>query len=280
VLASRAVAASPLPEALLPLAARPAAAAVLLDLDGTLAPIVARPEDARPLPGVPEALEALRDSYGLVGFVSGRALADLVARVGVDGLAYAGNHGMELRGPDGAPRLAEEAAAHLPAIRALAANFPPERLDPHGLRLEDKGATLSFHYRTAPDRAAARAALAELVVPAARAAGLAPTEGRMVLEVRPPVRLDKGTAVRALLEGRGLRAACFVGDDRTDADAWRALRELRAEGALDVAVAVVARSAELDPAVRAEADVEVDGPAGARDLLLALGAAAAPRDTE
>jgi trehalose 6-phosphate phosphatase len=252
------------------LRARPAATAILCDVDGTLAPIVDRPEDVALLPGAREALEAVRDRFGLLGFISGRGLDDLRRIVGLPGCAYAGNHGMELLAPGGEPSLAAEAEAHLPALRRFAARFSAEDLAAHGLRLEDKGATLSFHYRTAPDPVAARTACEEEIAPAAREAGLAATWGRMVLEVRPPAPLDKGTAARALLAGGRLRAAAYVGDDRTDADAWRALRALVAEGALVEAAAIVVTSDELDPAVRAEADLEVAGPAGALALLRAL----------
>jgi trehalose 6-phosphate phosphatase len=96
------------------------------------------------------------------------------------------------------------------------------------------------------------------------------TGGREVLEVRPPVRVDKGTAVTELVAGPGIRAALYVGDDRTDADAWRALRELRDAGALRHAVAPAVASAEVPPDVRAAADAEVEGPAGALRALALL----------
>jgi trehalose 6-phosphate phosphatase len=271
VLASPAVTApNRLAEAVAALRARPAESAVLCDVDGTLAPIVARPEDAALLPGARETLEALRGRYRLVGFISGRGLADLERIVGLPGCAYAGNHGMELHAPGEAPRLAAEVEPHLPAVRAFAERFGPERLAPWGVSLEDKGATLSLHYRRAPDPEAARAALEREVVPAARAAGLSTHGGRMVLEVRPKAPVDKGTAARALLEGTGARAALYVGDDRTDADAWRALRELAREGRLDRAAAVVVSSPELDPRVGAQADAAVAGPEGALAMLRAL----------
>ena len=271
MLGSRAVTAPDrLAQAVAALRARPAEGAVLCDVDGTLAPIVARPEDAALLPGAREALIAVRDRYGLLGFISGRGLADLERIVGLEGCAYAGNHGMELHAPGEAPRLAPEVGPHLPAVRAFATRFGPERLAPWGVTLEDKGATLSLHYRRAPDPEAALAALEREVVPAAHGAGLSTHGGRMVLEVRPAAAVDKGTAARALLAGRGVRAALYVGDDRTDADAWRALRELAAEGLLDHAAAVVVASPELDPAVGAQADAAVAGPEGALAMLREL----------
>ena len=95
--------------------------------------------------------------------------------------------------------------------------------------------------------------------PAARAAGLRVTRGRFILEVRAPVRIDKGTAVRTLLEGRDLRAAVFLGDDLTDLDGWRALRELRDEGALDVGLGLAVVDREVPAAVRDAADLPVEG---------------------
>jgi trehalose 6-phosphate phosphatase len=247
---------------LAPLRERPGEAAVLCDVDGTLAPIVARPGDARLLDGAREVLEAVRDRVRLLGFVSGRGLADVERLVGLPGCAYAGNHGMELHLPGARPRLADGVAGHVPAIAAFAATWPPERLAVGGLRLEEKGATLSVHARGAPDAAAAELLLAEVAREAGEH-GLVTTSGREVLEVRPPVRIDKGTAVRELLAGSGAAAAVYVGDDRTDADGWRALRELREQGGLRHAVALAVASAEVPAEVRAAADAEVEGPAGA-----------------
>jgi trehalose 6-phosphate phosphatase len=245
---------------------------VLSDLDGTLAPIVERPEDARLLPGIGEVLGALAGRYALVGLVSGRELADLERIAGVPGLAYAGNHGMELRPRGAARQLAPEAQSALPAMRAFAARWPADVLAPHGVWLEDKGVTMSFHYRTAPDREAAERFLHDAVAPAARAAGLRVTGGRLIVEVRAPVAIDKGTATRALLDEVPCRRAVFLGDDRTDLDAWRALRQLRDEGALEVAICVGVVGAEVTREVREEADIRVAGPEGSLELLRRLAA--------
>ena len=253
-------------DALEPLRAQPSDSAVLCDVDGTLAPIVARYEDARLPDGARELLLVLRDRVRLLGFVSGRGLADLDRIVGIDGCAYAGNHGMELRSPGERPRLAAGVAEHLARIAAFAARWPAERLAEGDLRMEPKGATISVHARGARDPVAANLLL-EAIADDARAHGLMPTGGREVLEVRPPLAVDKGTAVRALLDGSGARRAMYIGDDRTDADAWRALRAMREEGALDVAVAIAVTSAEVPAETREAADVEVDGPAGALEAL-------------
>jgi len=242
------------------------AVTLVLDVDGTLAPIAPRPEDARLIAGATEALVAGRDQYRLLVFVSGRGLADLERLVGIPGCAYAGNHGMELRAAGGRAALAEGVAEHVLAVAAFAATWPPERLAPGDVRLEEKGATLSFHARGAANPAAAELLLDEIAAEA-RERGLVTTTGREVLEVRPPVAVDKGTAVRALLDGTGARRALYVGDDRTDADAWRALRAMREDGALDAAAGIAVTSAEVPAEVREAADAEVGGPEGALAML-------------
>jgi trehalose 6-phosphate phosphatase len=252
--------------ALAPVRARLADAAVFCDVDGTIAPIVPRPEDSRLLEGVPEVLLALRDRVGLLAFVSGRGLADLERLVAMPGCAYAGNHGMELHRVGREPELADGVAEHLGTVREFVAAWPAERLRAGDLRLEAKGATVSVHARGARDPEAARLMLAQIASDALDR-GLVPSTGREVLELRPPVAVDKGTAVRGLLRDAGARAALYIGDDRTDADAWRALRAMRVEGAIEIALGIAVTAGEVPPVVREEADIEVPGPEGALGVL-------------
>ena len=256
-------------DALAPFRGRLAVTAVFCDFDGTLAPIVARPEDARLLDGARESVEALVEVARLVAFVSGRGLADLERRVAIAGVAYAGNHGMELHRVGHQPELAAGVAEHVPAIAAFVEQWPDTRLAIGDLRMEAKGATLSVHARGARDPEAARLLLAQIASEALDR-GLVPTAGREVLEIRPPVAVDKGTAVRALLADSGATAAIYIGDDRTDADAWNAMRALRAAGALDTTLGVAVASGEVSPGVREAADVEVAGPSGALEVLREL----------
>ncbi|HKD34387.1 MAG TPA: trehalose-phosphatase [Gaiellaceae bacterium] len=229
-----------------PLSAEPRRAAILLDVDGTLAPIVARPE----LAGVPEPTRAelrrLAGRYALVACISGRTGADAHRLVGVDGIVYVGVHGLEL---------APEAEAWRGPLRSFAAVDWPG--------IEDKGLTVAFHWRGAPDEEAARAEL-EAVAARAESAGLEARWGRKVLELRPPVDADKGTAVRALLTERGLRRALYAGDDTTDLDAFRGL------DGLEVAVRVAVASAEAPPGLREAADLVVASPADLLDVLRLL----------
>jgi trehalose 6-phosphate phosphatase len=210
----------------------------VLDVDGVLAPIVARPE----LAAVPETtrteLRRLAASYLLVACVSGRAGDDARRLVGVAGVELVGNHGLEL--DPRAAELAEELARFREEI---------------GRSVEDKGLSLSYHYREAEDEAAAVRAL-EDVAEQARAAGLDPRWGRKVLEVRPPVEANKGTAVRMLLERSGATLGLYAGDDTTDLDAFAGLAAAGLEHAVRVAVASDEGPAEL----REEADLVVPSP--------------------
>lgn len=251
------------------LTAQPAQGALLLDFDGTLAPIVPHPEDARLIDGAAEVVARLRERLGLVAFISGRGLADLEGRVDIVGLAYAGNHGMELHHLGQAASVADGARAWMPVIAEFAATAA-DGADATGLWVENKGATLSVHWRRAPDPDAAERTARDVLAPRARLCGLRVTWGRMVMEVRPPVDLNKGTATRELLLRAGTRRAVYIGDDRTDADAWRELHAMTREGLLESGAgiaAVTGDDAEVPSEVLDAADARVPGPAGALDAL-------------
>jgi trehalose 6-phosphate phosphatase len=215
----------------------PGRAAILLDIDGTLAPIVPRPEQA----SVPEEtrgeLARLAGRYALVACITGRARADAERVVGVEGITYVGLHGLELD---------PQAERYRDAVRSFA-----ETVD---WPVEDKGLAVSFHYRNVGDEEAARVTL-EAVAERARVVGLDARFGRKILEILPPLDVHKGTAVRHLLERARLSRALYGGDDRTDLDAFQALDELA------VGIRVAVASAEGPPELREAADLVVNGPA-------------------
>ncbi len=229
------------------LASDPGRAAILLDVDGVLAPIVDVPADAR-VPGeTREELRRLHGRYALVGCISGRSGADARRVVGVEELVYVGEHGLELE-PD--------AVAWSGRLQQFAATVDWEDV-------ERKPLTISFHYRRAPDEQEALTML-EAVATRARSEGMVARFGRKVLELRPPVAAHKGTAVVHLLAERGLRRALYAGDDTTDLDAFAAV------GALELGVRVAVASAEGPAELRGAADVVVGGPAELVELLRRL----------
>jgi trehalose 6-phosphate phosphatase len=256
--------------ALRPVTANPSRAAILCDIDGTLAPIVTRAEEAHVSDTVSRLLGRAARRYGLVACISGRSAADARRLVGVGGIAYAGSHGAELLEP-GATR-----ARISPAFESWSErveSFVSERDDAElrrlRVRIERKGPIVAFHWRGVPDEDAARTRL-EGIAREAEAEGLDFHWGRKVLEVRPPVPVDKGQAVRELVERSGVRAALFGGDDATDLDAYAALDALVSEGVLDGAVKVGIASNEGPAAIVDQADQVVEGTDGFVAVLEAL----------
>jgi trehalose 6-phosphate phosphatase len=229
------------------LAEDPERAALFLDVDGVLAPIVPRPEDARVPEETRAELRRLAGRYALVACISGRAGDDARRIVGVPELIYVGNHGLEAE-----PEIQEWA----PRLRGFLATV-------EWPRLEDKGLTAALHYRDLPDEAAARMQLEE-IAQRARAAGFVARFGRKVLEVVPPIEANKGTAIRRLLESHAIRRALFAGDDTTDLDGFAAL------DGLETAVRVAVSSAEGPIELGARADLVVGSPAAFLELLRQL----------
>ena len=206
---------------------------LLLDFDGTLAPIVERPGLAAIPQETRAALDRLLALPGVqAAVVSGRGMADARERARIPGIAYAGNHGMEIEGP-GIERVHPEALAARPVLEAVAARLGPALEGMEGAFVEDKGLTLSIHYRlvSGPDE---EARVRQVVLRAAEGEErVRVTEGKKVLEVRPRVEWDKGRAVLFLLDAfRPPKGApvLYLGDDTTDEDAFRALEGWRGEG--------------------------------------------------
>jgi trehalose 6-phosphate phosphatase len=248
----------------------PGRAAILTDVDGTLAPIVPRPEEAAVPARATELLAQLDERYGLVGCISGRRAEEARNLVGVESIAYAGNHGLELLLPgDEAPRFDASLEGREGEATAFVAALGDESLVEVGLRLEDKGPIQALHWRSVEDERAAEARAHEIAAAAGRS-GLELRWGRKVLELRPAGGGGKDAAVAALLATDGVTAAVYAGDDRTDLDAFRRLRELREEGELETAICVGIVSDEGPSELAEESDRTVDGPAGWLALLEAL----------
>jgi trehalose 6-phosphate phosphatase len=233
-----------------------------MDFDGTLADIVERPEDARARADVAAVLGALVPEYGAVGVVSGRPVEFLRAQLPVPGLALVGQYGLERLVGDRveADPLVEP---FLPAVTEAADRAEAEL---PGVLVERKGRiAVTLHWRTDAASGVAAQAWADRV---AAGSGLVLYPTRMAVELRPPVGVDKGSAVADLAQGA--RVAMFAGDDHGDLAAFDRLGEMARDGALDTAVRVAVRSPEEPAELLARTDVAVAGPAGFVDLLRAV----------
>ncbi len=254
-------------EALAPLREDRAHAAILFDLDGTIAPIAAQPSEAVVPEGTRQLLVEIARRYAVVACVTGRRASEARAMVSIGTITYLGSHGAELLRAGWTeavldPTLSEWARR----IHEFGREHDTSELRRRRVRLEDKGAIVAFHWRGAPDEDGARAAI-DAIAAAAREAGLRAHWGRKVLEVRPPVKFDKGAAIASFLRDADVDVALYVGDDVTDLDAFRSLTELVEEGVLSSAIRVGVASDEGPEEIVSEADLVVDGTDGVRELL-------------
>jgi trehalose 6-phosphate phosphatase len=241
------------------LSARPAA--LVSDLDGTLSPIVSTPEEASVLPGCRRALERLLDRIDLVAVVSGRPGGEAKRLLGVDGVVYLGNHGLDrwigLERPAGPP--AGQAETAWRSVRLALEDLKETLAGQPGLRFEDKGATISIHYRLAPDPEAARSLVLAAAAQAAARHDLAVGEGKKVVELRPSHWPGKGAGLGELAHGCGLRGMVYLGDDHPDLHAFETLAQLRQrEDLLALSVGVAGPESPSELADRA--DVLLAGP--------------------
>ena len=208
--------------------------------------------------------------YGLVACVTGRRASEARAMVSVGTVTYLGSHGAEVLRPGWLePAFDPEVKAWADRVAVFGRDLDLAEMRRRRVRIEDKGPILAFHWRAAPDQEAARATV-EAIATEAENAGLRPHWGRKVLEVRPPVSFDKGSGIATLIRDADVDVALYVGDDRTDIDAFRALAELAESGTISRAVRVGVRSDEGPTELAQETDFLVDGTDGVRRLLETL----------
>ena len=228
----------------------------MLDFDGTLSEIVARPDHARPVDGAREVLIELAGRFRTVAIVTGRRSEEVAALLDAPHVTYVGLYGLQ----DGANELV---TAIVPRVQTATAEIPEAWV-------EDKGVSVAVHYRQAPDPVSARGELLVALQPVATEAGLELIEGKMVLELVPPDRPLKGGAVERLVGEHALEALLYAGDDHADLAAFAALDRLTTSEDVDLAVRVAVRGPETPPALIEAADVVAEGPEGLVDLLRTL----------
>ncbi len=241
-------------------------AGIITDIDGTIAPLAATPGAARVDQNARHALMRLIPRLTLVVALTGRRAEDGARLVDIADLPVVGNHGMEMLA-GGALTTDADADAFAPRVHRVIEQLRVAALPP-GTILEDKGPTASVHYRLAPNQRAARTALFALLEPLAATEGLWLTEGRALIEIRPPVPINKGYALRRLCAAYSLDSVVMFGDDLTDVDAFDALRDLRAAGEIaGLNIGVVAPDGTAPPAVLAGVDAIATGVSGIAALL-------------
>jgi trehalose 6-phosphate phosphatase len=232
------------------------------DIDGTLAPIVPRPEDARITPRCRELLQRLMDAGVRVALVTGRPLEMARQMTQLDGAAYAANHGLEFW-IDGRQQMAGDAAEYARLVEDVLAEAGD--LEAAGVHLEKKGPGVAFHYRQSRSEEAARAAIFRAIESPTAVERFGVLEGRKVFELRPKIDVSKGTATRLLAERLGVKSILCIGDDRTDIDMFQVVSTLREEGIPGRSVAVL--SPEVAPDLLDAADYSLNGVAGVEWLL-------------
>lgn len=263
-----AMGAATLEQLLTPLIAAPARSAILLDVDGTLAPIVTEATAATVPQPTREVLRKVADRYGLVACVTGRQPLRALEMVGLDNIVYFGNHGSELLRPgSSAVEVAPDAAAWQDRVQEFTTTaFSEFDLARLGVTTEDKGPIVGLHWRGADDDGAAEEAIRGLASEAQRR-GLGVHWAKKILEVRPPVHFSKGSAVRQLLAEASIETALFAGDDLTDIHAFEALDEAVADGVIARAIKIGVDSDEAPAALAPAADVMLAGTEAVVEML-------------
>jgi trehalose 6-phosphate phosphatase len=252
------------------LVARAEEVALCLDFDGTLSPVVDDPQAARPLQGVVELLEPLARRFAAVALISGRPAPYLAEHVAAPGVRYLGLYGLQEM-YEGQVRVDPRLEAARSAVDAAAAALRESpAVRESGAWLEDKVYAVGVHTRRVPDRDRWTDAVDRTAREIAEQYGLEIIPGKMVWELRPAVRGDKGDGVRRVVAESGARAVVVVGDDLGDLPAFAAVAELAAEGRDGLRVAV--RSQEAPPELLAAADLVLEGPEGVLDFLRRLAA--------
>lgn len=249
-----------------PFLARPERAGIFLDFDGTLSEIVHVPSEARPAEGAADLLQALAQTYAVVAIVSGRSARELVEWLGPE-IEIWGVHGAQraVGGEVQISAFAEPFAGLMREVHDAAARALAD-VDLEGVVLEDKEVMLGLHFRNARDVERAQLVLDEIADELAGRYGLTRAGGRLAYELRPPAEFTKAAVVRE--RATGLEAVAFAGDDRVDLPGFDALDELAAKGVATLRIAVDSDEAPAELLERA--DVVVDGPAGAIELLRKL----------
>jgi trehalose 6-phosphate phosphatase len=240
---------------------------IALDIDGTLSPIAPTPDEARIYPGVLSLLERAK-KHAHIAILTGRSIDDGAAMLNVDGLTYIGTHGLEWS--EGLPwlhpvEIIPEALNYYEPGKYLLDLVEQHLADLPGVIVQRKRIGGSIHYRLAPDPIATRHKLLSLLKQPARQVNMSLSEGKLIIEIRVPLPIHKGLALRQFVQRYGLNAIVFAGDDRTDLDAVTEILTLRKERI--TAISIVVQHHDTLPELLAQADIVVQEVPGMVELL-------------
>ena len=252
--------------ALRALSRRPAG--LFSDIDGTISAIAPTPAEAKVDPLCREALRALSQSLSLVAVVSGRSAGEALSMVGLPQIVYVGNHGLETW-ENGRLTVIEDVRYFREILRSFLDRLR-QSIDVQGVLIQSKGLTASVHYRQANDPEETRGQILDTIAANQSDERFLITEGRMIVEIRPPIGINKGTAVAGLVCRNRLEGAVYLGDDLTDLDAFKELNRLEQQGRLTAKASIAVKATESPREVLCGADATVEGVEGAAQLLKML----------
>ncbi len=193
----------------------------MTDVDGTISQTVPTPQQAQVSPLCRHYLSILCRHLALVAAISGRPAAQTKNMVGIDGMVYIGNHGLE-RWADEHSELTQEAKNYPGVINTVIEQLTP-LLSIEGIMIENKGITASIHYRLCPEPESARRAILAALQQSPQARKLRIIQERKAIDILPKIDVNKGTATQDLIQSYNLRGGIYLGDDLTDVDAFRAI---------------------------------------------------------
>jgi len=242
---------------------------LVFDIDGTISPIAPTPGEARLYPGIAQQLAAANEHAGVyVAINTGRAADIGAAMVNVEGLTYMGVYGLEwLKGPLTRPivELLPEARIYSESAKQLLDMAEAGLADIPEILIERKRTGGAIHFRLAPDHHVAHERILALLAEPTRQRGMRLIDGKLMLELVPPLEMNKGKALRRLVQHFELRGIMFAGDDVSDLDAVREIRQMKEEGIAAISVAV--KHHDSPPALLREADIAVEQVDGMAELL-------------
>lgn len=237
---------------------------LIVDYDGTVSEIAPTPAEANLSPGAASSVASLTRKVELVCVMSGRKVDELIDKVRLDGVVYVGNHGVEYV-EDGELTVAPGASKYRDVLDRVYDHIKSS-VEMNGIVWDYKRYSAAIHFRATEDPEAAKRALGKALKSAHEGEELEAFWGKMLLELRSPLGLNKGYAVRRLADERALDGVIFIGDDITDVDAMNAVTELRDEGRVQ-GFSVAAIHHDSPDAVREAADYAVEGVTGVEELL-------------